>query len=206
MTGEASTLADLRPGDIGFGPIGGLLGFAVGCGQVLLGDDSRFRHVLVVTGTGDASIGSGRTSPTGVEAMPSGARTVPLTHRWDDRWVYIRLDQHPEQIRHQVAGHALDMVGTPYGFSDYLALAGKHVGIESRLLNAWISRVDERGYPARTICSQLADAALTRAGIHVFTDGRLSQDVTPGALFYQLLRIGGRLIWPDQRPRHTGAR
>jgi len=40
------------------------------------------------------------------------------------------------------------------------------------------------------------DAACTRAGISVFNDGRLSQDVIPGALFYQLLRIGGTSHWP----------
>ncbi|MER5608360.1 hypothetical protein AB0F93_00190 [Micromonospora tulbaghiae] len=190
---------DLRPGDIGFGPIGGLVGFGVGCGQVLLGDDSRYRHVLVVTSAGEAGSEGGRTwstPPMGVEAMPSGARKVPLLDRWDSGWVYVRLEDYPEEVRHQVALHALAMVDTPYGFSDYAALTGKRFGIESKLLNNWISREDERGYPKRAICSQLADAALTRAGIQVFNDGRLSQDVIPGALFHQMLRLGGRLLWP----------
>lgn len=199
MRPEPSDLMDLRPGDIGFGPIGGLVGFGVGCGQALLGDDSRYRHVLVVTTAGETTVEDSvtrKTYPLGVEAMPSGARKVPLADRWNDKWVYIRLEDYPEETRHQVALHALAMVGTPYGFSDYLALAGKHFGIESDLLNNWISRVDERGYPKRAICSQLADAALTLAGIQVFNDGRLSQDVIPGALHHQLLRLGGRQLWP----------
>lgn len=189
--GTSFGLRDLRPGDIGFGPIGGLVGVGVGIGQLILGDESRFRHVFVVTSA--AVDGDG---PYAVEAMPSGARRVSIADRWTDRYVYVRLEGYPDEVRHLVALHAIKMVGTPYGFSDYLALAGKHYGIESDRLNAWISRVDERGYPARAICSQLADAACTRAGIHVFTDGRLSQDVIPGALFYQLLRIGGVDYWP----------
>lgn len=199
IAGPTATLLDLRPGDIGFGPIGGLTGVGVGIGQVILGDESRFRHVLVVTSAGEAGTDGGRTwvtPPQGVEAMPSGARKVSLADRWDDRWVYVRLEAYPEEIRHQVALHALAMVGIPYGFSDYAALGLKQVGVELDWLDDWISRVDDRGYPKRAICSQLADAAMTRAGIHVFDDGRLSQDVIPGALFYQLLRIGGRAYWP----------
>lgn len=46
---DTVSLWALQPGDIGFGPIGGLTGLLVGVGQVLLGDESRFRHVFVVT-------------------------------------------------------------------------------------------------------------------------------------------------------------
>lgn len=136
-------------------------------------------------------------APVAVEAMPSGARRVSVADRWDDRFVYVRMCDYPPEVRAQVAAHAEAMVGTPYGFSDYLALALRRFGIRSRLLDRWISRVDERDYPARAICSQLADAACSRAGICVFRDGRLSQDVIPGALFYQLLRVGGRAFWPS---------
>lgn len=192
----------LEPGDIGFGPIGGLTGLLVGIGQVILGDESRFRHVFVVTEAGgpveDTAARVTRIRhPQVVEAMPSGARKVDVEGRWNGQYVYVRLEGYPAEVRKEIARHAEAMVGTPYGFSDYLALALKRIGIRSRLLDRWISRTDERGYPARAICSQLADAACTRAGIKVFTDGRLSQDVIPGALLYQLLRIGGKAYWPS---------
>jgi hypothetical protein len=50
---EINTLADLRPGDIMFGPIGGLVGLGVGLGQLALGEAFRvgrlsIRHVGIV--------------------------------------------------------------------------------------------------------------------------------------------------------------
>lgn len=191
-------LMDLQPGDVGFGPITGLTGLLVGFGQVIMGDESRFRHVFVVTKAGRfGANGLPAAAPEAVEAMPSGARLVDVADRWNDRYVYVRLEEYPQEIRDLVAYHALQMVGTPYGFSDYLALALKRLGIEAGLLDRWIARVDAYGYPARAICSQLADAACTKAGISVFDDGRLPQDVIPGALFHQLLRIGGKAFWPS---------
>lgn len=196
MTGEDRLgLEDLEPGDIGFGPIGGLVGLFVGVGQVVLGDESRFRHAFVVTEPGGVDGGAVRV-PQVVEAMPSGARKVGADGRWNRRYVYVRLEGYPPQVRAEIARHAEAMVGTPYGFSDYLALGLKRLGVRLGWLDRWISRVDGRGYPVRAICSQLVDAACTRAGVSVFDDGRLSQDVIPGALFYQLLRIGGRAYWP----------
>ena len=40
---------------------------------------------------------------------------------------------------------------------------------------------------------------MSRAGVCVFSDGRLSQDVTPGALFYRLLELGGTISIPGKR-------
>lgn len=196
MEPEPIRLIELEPGDIGFGPIDGLLGTLVGFGQVMLGDDSRFRHVFVVT-EGHVPGGEGIYPPRAVEAMPSGARVVDVSDRWDERFVYVRLEAWPAEIRRQVARHAEAMEGTPYGFSDYLALALKHWGVRLPRLDQWISRTNLEGYPKRAICSQLADHALTRAGIKIFRDGRLSQDVIPGALLFQLLRMGGRAFWPS---------
>jgi hypothetical protein len=187
-------MEDLEPGDIGFGPIGGVVGFFVGLGQLVLRDESRFRHVFVIVD--DPSLAP----PVAVEAMPSGARLVSVAERWNESHVFVRLAGYPAEQRVQVAVHALAMVGTPYGFSDYLALALKRLGLRTPLLDRWISRTNHMGYPARAICSQLADFAMTRAGIKVFRDGRLSQNVIPGALFYQLLRIGGVDMWPDPEP------
>lgn len=186
-------LHDLRSGDIGFGPIRGAAGALVGLGQLMLGDEARFRHVFVVV-----EAGSRMTFPYGVEAMPRGARLVSIgPERLTGDYVYVRLSG-PDSLGEDIGRHALNMEGTPYGFSDYLALTLKHWGIRSRVLDWWISREDGRGYPRRAICSQLADKALSLAGVQVFSDGRLSQDVTPGALFYQLLKIGGQAYWPGR--------
>jgi hypothetical protein len=38
------------------------------------------------------------------------------------------------------------------------------------------------------ICSQLVDEAYLRAGVHLFDDGRLPGDVTPGDLWWLLQR------------------
>ncbi len=36
--------------------------------------------------------------------------------------------------------------------------------------------------PSRLICSELVDLAYDRAGVHLFSDGRLPSGVTPGDL------------------------
>jgi hypothetical protein len=45
------------------------------------------------------------------------------------------------------------------------------------------------------ICSQLVDTILCRAGYHLFADGRLPQDVTPGALFRRAGAYGDVMWW-----------
>jgi len=189
-------LPEVRAGDIGFGPISGRVGALVGLGQLILGDELRFRHVYVMVAGGELA----------VEAMPTGARLIDVTDRRGLRYVYLR----PPYMDHgvgpgAVARHAMAMIGTPYGFADYLALALKRVGAPSGRLDRYISRTVERGdppiaYPHRAICSQLADQALTLAGMRVFTDGRLSQNVTPGALFYRLLEMRSEIIYRQDAP------
>lgn len=196
------SIEDLEPGDVGFGPIGGLVGFLVGMGQLLLGDEARFRHVFIVT----QSSGQGRHAQPAkaVEAMPRGARLIDISDRWDESYVYVRLNDHAPEVRWRAAVHACAMIGTPYSFSDYVALFLKRLGINTPRLDRWISRLTVYGYPRRAICSQLVDFALSKAGIRVFDDGRLSQNVVPGALFYQLLRIGGVALWPRKLPVANG--
>jgi hypothetical protein len=63
-----------------------------------------------------------------------------------------------------------------YGFLDIAALGLRQFGINLGFVNRRITRSD------RMICSQLVDEIYKRAGVHLFTDGRLSQDVTPGDL------------------------
>ncbi len=198
MTG----IADLREGDVGFGPIGGFVPgmVPVGAGQLWLSmtDKQAFkhwrewhtvRHAFMVTRPG--FIG---------QAMPGGFEEIPIdpAKHWTSRHVYVRppysfaLDQAKRAAR-----HALRMRGTPYAFEDYAAIAAKRAGIPVPHLDAFISRVDGNGYPKRAICSQAVDACLTLAGYHVFDDGRLPQNVTPYELFIQLVKTPGAvLIWP----------
>lgn len=199
-TAPTITPRDLQPGDIGFGPIGGIVGLFVGLGQLFLGDEARFRHAFVVTRGPIFKAGIMVEPPLIVEAMPGGARRTTVSDRWNESHVFIRLTGVHEQMREDIAHHAIQMIGTPYGFSDYLALFLKRLGFSTPRLDRWISRTCV-GYPCRAICSQLVDFAVSRAGVKVFDDGRLSQDVTPGALFYRLLRIGGQDMWPAGRTR-----
>lgn len=207
----SNRITDLRPGDIGFGPIDGAVGLMVALGQLMLGDESRFRHVFVVT-----QPQYGEQPPTAVEAMPAGAREVSIGDRWTKRYLYVRLPEMEQStsgevdihydgavlqldgtvtIGDVVARHARALVGTPYSFADYLALALKHWGVNTPMLRRYIAS------SGRMICSQLADQSLSRGlrllDRRVFDDNRLSQDVTPGALYYRLLQLGGQCIWPD---------
>jgi hypothetical protein len=201
-------ITDLRPGDIGFGPINGVAGLIVAVGQLMLGERARIHrrtidHVFMVTEeryvTSEGYVTDGQLrGPLAVEAMPSGAREVDISDRWTDRYIYLRLPGMNEASSHlgwmkgeRISYEARQLVGTPYSFLDYGALALRHWGFPHDSLR---KRITDSGH---MICSQLADQALTRAGIKVFNDGRLSQDVTPGALYYQLLRLGATTFWPE---------
>lgn len=156
----------LRQGDVGFSTIGGHTGAAVNVGQAILRDSCRFTHAYLVL-SGDRCI----------EAMPAGARIVPLGDRHGPGYAYAQLELTDTQ-RNMAGEIAHRLEGTPYSFADYLALAAVQVHISTPRLRRYVSS------SARMICSQLVDHILCQVGFHVFTDGRLPQDVTPGDLFY----------------------
>ena len=172
-----TTTADLLPGDIGFTTIPGRVGAGVAIGQALLRDACWFTHTWVVAGSFL------------VEAMPGGARTVRLegADRIGPGFGYIRLPL-TEAQRISVTAFVRERIGTPYSFLDYLSIALLHAGLPRRLVAGRVTS------SRHMICSQLVDAALTDAGYHLFADGRLSQDVTPGALFRQA-GAQGEVIW-----------
>lgn len=165
----------LKPGDIGFTRIGGRLGWWIAIGQALTGDANRFTHVFVVLDNNEVA-----------EAMPSGARIQPFDREYKTEVAYVRVPLTDKQ-RSSLTEHLRARLGRPggikYSFTDYLALALAHFGIKPKWLRKYITRSD------RQICSQLADYELSEAGYHVFNDGRLPQDVTPGALFFELLEL-----------------
>lgn len=96
--------------------------------------------------------------------------------------------------------------GTGYGFADILAVGALQYGLRPKLIREVVARSD------RLICSQLVDksyltARLTvqylgegesfsdaldapprRYPLHLFNDGRLPQDVTPGDLYKRIQR------------------
>lgn len=179
---------DLQVGDIGFGVIPGRVGGLVSLGQALLRDECWLTHAFIVAQTWPAPAETYPATARIVEAMPGGASVDYL--RGQDRigpgWAYIRLPLTAEQ-RDSVTMYATDARGTPYSFLDYVALAGLHWGIRGPIRR----RVTSSGH---MICSQLVDQVLTLAGYHLFTDGRLPQDVTPGALFRQA-GAQGEVCW-----------
>lgn len=167
----------MKAGDIGFSRIGGWLGFWIMIGQALAGDACKYTHVFIVLD-----------DDTVIEAMPSGAR-IASRHGRDpeDGFYYSRLPLTDAQ-RAAIVAEARKLVGTKYGFSDYLALALARFGIQPKWLRKYISGNQ------RMICSQLVDYVYCKVGIHLFSDGRLSQDVTPGDLFYGVAEVYGREV------------
>lgn len=161
---------NLRPGDLGFTRITGFTGWWVNLGQSLTGDSCRYTHVFVVMD-----------DDTVLEAMPGGARYAKLDREYKTDVVYARLPLTEDQ-RFKIVTEARRLMarpgGIPYSFTDYLALALKHFGINAKRLRSYIQN------SGRMICSQLADYLLSHAGFQVFSDGRLPQDVTPGDLYY----------------------
>ena len=175
----------LRPGDIGFTKIGGLIGWWVSLGQFITGKPGKFSHVFVVLDNNEVA-----------EAMPNGSRIQPLDRQYGSEVAYVFVNLTDEQRANlvQYARKRLERPGgIRYSFVDYLALALARVGIKPQWLRNYIKRSD------RQICSQMADDFLTNgAGYHVFCDGRLSQDVVPSEFYYELQELpGNRTIIVD---------
>lgn len=179
---QINSVSDLQVGDIGFSTIAGGVGGMISVGQALLQDACWFSHTWIV-----AQAWAGPASPTVriVEAMPGGATVEYLRglDRCGPGYGYVRLPLTPEQ-RDGVTMYATEAIGTPYSFLDYLALA-----THGRILR---KRVTDSGH---MICSQLVDQVLTMSGYHLFADGRLPQDVTPGALFRRAGAVGEVCWW-----------
>lgn len=151
-----------QPGYIGLTQIRGGVGKAIRFGQFLNGGSfSDYEHAFVYTGSGLI-----------VEAEPGGAREVPL---WYDPARILWLEC-PQPYRMAVAEAAHGMVGTPYSFADYGAIAAHRLHIPAPHLEDFIR---ESGH---LICSQLADRAAMLGGWHLFDDGRWEGYVTPDDL------------------------
>lgn len=153
------SLADLRPGDIMFGPIGGLVPgvVPVGVGQLLLGEAFRagrlsVRHVGIVveaaTPADQVVVGNyvradAVLMPRLVQAMPGGAEEIALTpEHWTPRHAYLRLpEDYPGQAADAAAiARLMVKAGTPYSFASYASLVLWRWGVRVDRLERWINR------------------------------------------------------------------
>jgi cell wall-associated NlpC family hydrolase len=170
------------PGTIGLVRVPGLAGLFITLGQLLIGDTSRYTHAFIALGDG-----------TLIESMPRGARIAPLSTWPADRVAYGWMVPLTDDQRARVVAEARALEGTPYGFLDYVALGLARFGARPRWLRR---RVTSSG---RMICSQLVDEAYRRAGVTLFPDGRLAQDVTPGDLANLFIERGDWVSAPPPR-------
>lgn len=207
------TMADLRPGDIGFGPLCGGWGELAMWGEVIV--DGGFRvgdlnvgHAYEVTEVQAGGLGlPGGPTPSDpvvhvVEAMPNGAREVTIgQERWTDQYAYVRMpEDYPGQAA-DAAAFARAMIGTPYSPASYLALAAWRFGMKTPKLEAWIGRTREGvmppGLPCEAICSVLVDQSWALTGKQVMPKGTPHQCVTPSGLGAALLAMpGAAWFWP----------
>ncbi|GGY88827.1 hypothetical protein [Streptomyces nitrosporeus] len=167
------------PGDFGLTRIEGITGRLVAAGQALVGDAAPVQHAYVYVGDGMV-----------VQAMPGGAELIRLEDASPVvQWSTGHFDLE-DQTRFNIAMEARSLVGTPYSFLDYASIGLAHY----RIRPAWV-----RDFVADTghmICSQLVDEVYFRAGVHLFDDGRLPGDVTPGDLWKL---INPRRVSPSDR-------
>lgn len=219
---KIESLADLRPGDLLFGPIGGPVGVGVALGQLALGEGVRLgrlsvRHVGIVVAGGHQEGG-----PLLAQAMPGGAEVVRMTGRthWTSRHAYARLpEDYPGQGEDAAAVARLMVTeGVSYSFASYAALAAWRWGWKTPRLEQWMGRVQPQlallwpsgggklytgadpsdsfdwvRLPVEAICSVFADQAWTLAGKRVM-EGVPRQVVTPGAMALQLFHRPG-VLW-----------
>lgn len=174
-------MKQIKAGDIGLTKIEGLLGFFVMLGQALAQDASRYTHAYIVLD-----------DETVIAAQPGGARIDKLSD-YNNKSIYLQRDLTDEQ-RATIVAEARALEGLPYSYLDYLALALARFGIKPKWLQRYIAN---KGH---MICSQLCDEVYRRAGIHLFNDGRLPQEVTPGDLLYVL---AGEADWITIEKRNS---
>lgn len=152
------------PGDIGLTEIEGLVGWLVKLLQYLNGDFEKPTHVYVVLD-----------DETVFEAQPGGAVITPLSE-YDNRWrEYVAVDLTPEQ-RMRIVNRARTYVGTGYNWTTYFYLAAYRLHFRPK----WLKRRVQND--KRLICSQAADKIYADEGVHLFNDGRMPYDLTPGDL------------------------
>ncbi len=152
-----------QTGDIGLAKIGGLLGWIIAMGQTAIGDGSIWTHAYVMVD--DHCL---------IAAQPSGARYDSIKN-YTNKSVILDIPLTQKQ-REDIARYASSLEGVKYGFSGYLYIVLASFGIRP----AWLLKYVKHN--GRFICSSLADYVYNMAGIKLFDDGRIFQDVSPSDL------------------------
>lgn len=179
-------MTEIKPGTFGLAIIGGKTGKLVRWGQAFVeGQDYTFTHAFLVLDNEQV-----------IEAEPGGAKIAPLS-KYTSREAGLVLfcdepvlnevfattfgqqpyaDNLEAHLRERIVDFARTLEGVPYNYLDYLAIGLDRFGIRPKFIRNRLARHD------RLICSQLVDFVYLAAGIHLFSDGRDSQEVTPGDL------------------------
>ncbi len=185
MSDELTSPTDpnvFKPGSYFLSQIQGRTGKWVGIGQALTGFPSRWTHAGIIVGKGMV-----------IEAAPGGARFAELAPLLDRdimvcdgpvRMALANLGDNPDNLdedalRDRVCSAAYRLVGTPYAWLDYLALALLHLGLPSKRVRRYVES------SRSLICSALVDRAMSNAGVHLFHEGegvRYPGDVMPSDL------------------------
>lgn len=169
---------NLQPGSFGLTTSAGNIGRFIKLGQIILRDNSRFGHAFFVLDNNEI-----------LQAVKGGAKIRSLYYylnrAYDDPYSvaffdpvsYLNLSPEDEiKKRQQLVSIARDLVGTPYNYLDYLALALSHFNIKTKWVKQRLARNDVQ------ICSQEIDFIYQEGGMNLFNDHRLPGEVTPGSL------------------------
>lgn len=119
-----------------------------------------------------------------VGAEPGGARLRPVSFFADKHISSIPYTSR-SQAGH-VAKYARDRIGTAYAYED-IPLIAVALALHEHTPN-WLA--DQLSDDDRYICSELADAAVTSAGLKLLRDGRPHSAVYPAAIA-QALKLDG---------------
>ena len=114
-----------------------------------------------------------------VQAMPDGAECIPLEDASPVVMWSTGLIELTDTQRMYIRFEALNLVGTPYSFLDYLSIALERFGVRTKLIREFVAAT------GHLICSQLVCLAYERAGIELFPN-TFPGDITPGDLYHLL--------------------
>lgn len=167
-------MSNLLPGDLMFTTITGAAGLFVRAGQLFLGDSFRVHEKHGGRSRAPSHVGILVAPDIVLEAMPSGSRVRLIN---PDRETYFRLPI-SQIVRSDISDSFCAYLDLPYGWLTYLWLGLHRMHIRPRWLENAVADNQE------PICSQLVDDILHDTGYHLFTDGRLPRDVSPGDLWY----------------------
>jgi cell wall-associated NlpC family hydrolase len=151
----------MLPGDFAVVATGGIMGRII-----RLVTRSKVNHAMILVHDGQV-----------IEAAPSGATVSPLSNYAGMTLTWSALDLTLTQ-RAAIVTAARTHIGAPYSWVDDACIG--LAAIFDWHVPAWVRR--RLASPDHLMCSQLVDTCYLEAEIHLFADGRMPGDVTPGDL------------------------